>query len=554
MAVGSSGMARRRHFRMTACGVFLPLAVVALLSCGGVAGAGGPVQVSGSAFAAPRGGGWTEVLLVLQNGPRAWRGVVEVAGGAAKAHVQLSLPEHGQRVVAMPSWVEAPDRAPRLWIDGAPAGQVLMPSVWEGDSLVLIAEADARGAASARAGETPGLMRASLGRLPETWRSYGPFDLVILPVGGEAALRQSQSAALEHWVRWGGALTLLNVSRDEPVTTRAVGSGVAIAAGSEAEARATFDRWRRARASAEDFSRAALFAWERARPPARTRATGAGRPGGPLGMAAAGYAGLLAVAAIAAIRFPAARRRAPHVLIFLMCGASLTVWGIARAGESHLLEVQESAMVRAHADGGAAHVNAVVHIRALRSGGSRFVPTVQGPRLVEMEPPRAPGNPHRAIRWDPDGGFWERAWALGEMATLRVDGDGTDLALRVRPAGGPLAWEVENRGQHALRRPVVVVGNGRTEGFADIPPGMRARLAVGAAGEGPAPQPSEGSLAFWAALLPGREPWEARSPVLLAVLDPPLASLRFTDGESRTTGETHLVLSLPTPTARTRGR
>jgi len=46
-------------------------------------------------------------------------------------------------------------------------------------------------------------------------------------------------------------------------------------------------------------------------------------------------------------------------------------------------------------------------------------------------------------------------------------------------------------------------------------------------------------------LLPGREAWEGRSPALVAALDPPIASLRFPDGEARVSGESHLVMGLP---------
>ena len=521
------------------------LSLALVLAWGGVARAADPPRVSASAFAAPPGGGWSEVTLVLESGPRAWRGVVEVAGGVAKAHVRLALPEHGQRVVRLPFWVEEGERSPRVWIDGAPAGTVVVPSpAGGGGAIVLVAERDASGASPAGAGEASGAARAPLARLPESWGSYGAFDLVILPPGGEAALRPAQSAALQRWVRWGGAVALLEADRLGPAAVREVGSGVAIAAGGEAEARAAFARRRPPGPEAGSFPVAALRAWERARPPGEAMAGAAGRPGARLGLAAAAYAGLLLAAALAAAWLPGARRHAAQALAFLACAAALAAWGIARAGEPWLIEAREIALIRALPDGGPTHLHAVLRARALRSGDSRFVPLLEAPQVIESEASRAPANPHRAVRWDPDGDVWERRWALGETATLRVGGGGPALGVRARPVAGSQGWDVENGGRHMLRRAVLVAGDGRMQALADIPPGARVRVAAGAAGSAGA-QPDESALAFWAALLPGRGAWESGSPALVADLDPPIASLRFADGEARVSGESHLVMALP---------
>jgi hypothetical protein len=191
---------------------------------------------------------------------------------------------------------------------------------------------------------------------------------------------------------------------------------------------------------------------------------------------------------------------------------------------------------------------------------------------------------------------------VGERALVRLDALWPDLGLRAAPAGGrrrsgpaeePLAgsagtaigggtgpapsaveprrqapgrsggngpprsagWVVDNRGEHTLRRVLVVSSRGRAAPLPDLAPGARLDVPVPVE---PASEPP--ALAVWRTLLPPPDgpragagatasPGPARPPdgpdVLLATLDPPLPSLRVEGAHFRAASSTRLVLVLP---------
>lgn len=547
-------MTRRRWQRM---GLWALAAAGAVLAAGGDTQAADAVRLAASTVSIPAGGGWTEVVLVLENGPRPWRGVVQVAGAGAKAHVRLSIPARGQRVVSMPVWIGPGTELPKLWIDGVEAGTVSSPPAAGQRARVVIAELDRQAASEPLVEDAAMAVRLGLARLPETWRAYEAFDLVVLPVGGYAALRPAQESALEEWVRWGGALGLKLATDQTMTTAKPVGMGTAIVGDTADEIRGGFARWKREALSGDDPARLAVEAWERswpfntrsafAREGAGPSRSGASSTGGALGRALGGYLAVMLVAALVVARFPRSRGPAVHVLLAVIVGGSLTVWGIARAGSAQLLEVREVTLIRAYPGITASHMSSAVGMKAERAGVSRFVPSVTRPSLSETAAPRAQANPHRAIQWDVDGGFWERAWALGETATLRVDGLLPDLGIRARPAVEAGTWTLTNTGRHTLRRVLIMARDGRVHPLPDLLPAGQA--SIGSPAESAAawsrPRPDEPALAFWRSFLarPGATAGEAL--VLLAALDPPAQSLRFPDGDARVSSQSHLVMALP---------
>jgi hypothetical protein len=171
------------------------------------------------------------------------------------------------------------------------------------------------------------------------------------------------------------------------------------------------------------------------------------------------------------------------------------------------------------------------------------VPRFPRPLLYEAEPSRERSNPHRAIRWDADGGVWERSWAVGETGTIRVDGIGPGIGVRAQSAQGGGAWEIQNQGPHTLRSAGILFCDGGFQPLPDMPPGSRTqavRPAVARAGTRRARAPE-----FWQALLPARIPAAGWQPVLVAILDPPIPAIRFLEGEARARSETRLVMTLP---------
>jgi hypothetical protein len=166
------------------------------------------------------------------------------------------------------------------------------------------------------------------------------------------------------------------------------------------------------------------------------------------------------------------------------------------------------------------------------------------PLLAEVEPSGERSNPHRAIRWDIDGGIWVRPWAVGETAIVRVGGIGPDINVRIAPTGIGRAWEIDNRGPYTLRATGVLRPDGRFRPLPDIPPGIRHRFEAApgarydAAGENPAP-------GLWRALLPARDVGARWQPVLVATLDPPVRSVRFLGDDTGVVAECYLVLPLP---------
>lgn len=523
-------------WRVRSLGCLLFLTMAGSVLAPSLEAAGAP-RVSASALMPPGIRGWTQVDIVLDAGPEPWRGIVTVGARTAKAQVKLALPAHGQRVVALPFWLDGGESAPEVWIDGVPSGRVMLASAQDHPARILMADGDRQASGPGAAS-----VAAPLGRLPETWRAYEPFDLVLLPPGGDAALRPAQAAALARWVQWGGAVGLLSAEREPPVA-RAAGAGLAILAPSSAEASGLYARWKRVGGSGADLSRRLLEGWEDPRHSDAAWIIPAGRTGASLGITVAGYLGLLSVAALVLFRHPGTRRLGLQVAVALIGLGSLATWGIARAAAPSFLEVREVTLVIVQPDGSPAHLSAVVRTQAHRSGVSPLVPQGQMPLLYEVEVSRGAPNPGRAVRLDAEHGVWERSWALGEMALLRVDQLGPDLGIRIGRGGGGGTWELENQGRHTLRRLALVGEDGGLRVLPDLTPGGRVRIEPGA------PGPSLGGEAavFWRSILPGQQAWVGHGPALLATLDPPLRPLEFPGGTTRTVSQSHLVLALPAP-------
>jgi phage gp46-like protein len=494
-----------------------------------------PVRLRVSTFPAPPGPGWIELRLVAESRERPWRGDVTVAGQAGSVRIKLAVPDHGQRKVALPFRVGGADRALDVLVDRTVAARVeVVPnSVKAGRLLIASRGRFEEESTTMTAGGEDRATNVALERLPETWRVYEAFGLVVLPSGGETDLRPAQEAALEHWLRWGGAV---GSSGGRRTTVRPFGAGVAIAGADALEVDRAHDRWRRT--STRDLGREALRAWDDSSP-ARPPSSG---PTFDLRLVVGGYLGTLAIAGCVVARSSGARRVGLQTAMLLIVAGSLATWSVPQAGGPMLLVVEEVALVLARADGGSTHVSSAVHVRAQRRGTSRFAPRLEGPIVYEARAPAAAGRPERAVRWDPDARVWERRWALGETAALRVDGLGPALHIRT-VAQGPRAWDVENQGQHRLRSAVLLAGDGRFHALGDLAPGARRRLEL----DGTAPAPAgEADLEFWRPLLSRVAiGTNALAPVVLAVLEPPLAALDFLDRDVRVTSTNHLALSLP---------
>ena len=501
-----------------------------------------PLRVSAALHPMPAAGGWTEVLLVLRAGDDPWRGLVEVAGAGAKVHVRLSVAARGQRVVPLPFWVGPGNDVPQVWLDGLPAGRVLTPPVGENASRVLVAEGPGLGVSHASLTDDTQGTRGPLAAWPQTWRAYDAFDLVILPAGLELALRPEQDAALEQWIRWGGAVAAVGTDRGEPVSHRSIDAGVGILAKSPDEARAAYAQWAASRVGINALPQTILRVWERSRPWSGKSTWQLNRPGARLGIVLAVYLALLVAAAVALSRFPELTRAGARTVLILAGGATLVMWGLSRGG-APFLDVREVTLLRVHAHGDATHMSTVIRAQADRRATSRFVPLLPRPLLYEAQPSREHMSPHRAIRWDVDGGVWERPWAVGETATIRVDGVGPGIGVRAQSRRDGGAWEIDNQGPHTLRSAGLLFCDGGFQPLPDVSPGMRtplvrADLAGPGAQRGRAPE-------FWQALLPACDPTAGWQPVLVATLDPPIPAVRFLDGGARARSETRLVMTLP---------
>ena len=134
----------------------------------------------------PATGGWTEVLLVVRAGDGPWRGLVEVAGGAAKVHVRLSVAARGQRVVPLPFWVGPGNDVPKVWLDGVPAGRVLTPPVGGNAFRVLVAEGPGLGASDASLADDARSAREPVTAWPETGEPTTPSIWSSFPPGWSA--------------------------------------------------------------------------------------------------------------------------------------------------------------------------------------------------------------------------------------------------------------------------------------------------------------------------------------------------------------------------------
>ncbi|HEV8436820.1 MAG TPA: hypothetical protein VGT40_01875 [Methylomirabilota bacterium] len=488
------------------------LLTAALALVAGFAEAAAPAAHA-TATASSLTGGWTEVLVSVQTGEAPWRGSLALAGRGAKLRVALAVPARGQRVLALSFWMEPGDRAPAMWLDDAPAGSVAGPT--EPTGRMLVAELPPR--------------------LPMISRAYEAFDLVVLPAAVAARLSPPELAALERWVTWGGAVAV--VRPDAVPALRPVARGAAIVAASVSEARAAFDRSRGARHAGEDPALAVLRRWERSRLPLAPSIDWQARPGGALAVFIAAYVAALGAVGLAGLRLPAVRRAALHLVVLLVASASLAVWGVARAG-SPAVAVRETTLVAARPDGEATLLASALRVKAQQPATTRWQSLASVPMLYEVEPRRGGGDPQRAVRWDADGGVWERAWALGETAVIRSSGGWPDLGIRLAVSPDGEGWRVENHGAHTLRRVVVVLADRSLLALGDVPPSGVAQV--------PARRPSpaeEVSEPFWDGLL--SDATGATRLVLLAALDPPIASARFVDGGVRVSGETRIAVSLP---------
>jgi hypothetical protein len=256
------------------------------------------------------------------------------------------------------------------------------------------------------------------------------------------------------------------------------------------------------------------------------------------------YLALLAAVPLAVALFPRFRPAGMRAVLAVLAMGLLATWGVAHVGASAGLTVREATLLRAQPDGGNTHATAWIQARADRRGESRFEPLLRRPLLAEVEPSGERSNPHRAIRWDIDGGIWVRPWAVGETAIVRVGGIGPDINVRIAPTGIGRAWEIDNRGPYTLRATGVLRPDGRFRPLPDIPPGIRHRFEAApgarddAAGENPAP-------GLWRALLPARDVGARWQPVLVATLDPPVRSVRFLGDDTGVVAECYLVLPLP---------
>lgn len=476
-----------------------------------VEGAGPWPRVSVSTFPMPPVPGPVEIRLVIDAGPRAWRGVAAVRSTGAAAQIGLAVPAHGRRAILLPWSVASTGSALVVSIDGATAARVDVSSAEQRGRRLLVRDAHAGAPAN------PG--HADVADLPRTSRAYASFDLVVLPHGSELKLDRAQQAAMERWVRWGGAVGTPDGA--DSAVMRMIGLGVVIAgSGVETVARA-HDRWRHE--GLLPVWRRPLAGWD-----TEAAVPGAARDAAPLtvvGLAVVGYLGALGLTGAVLARFPGARFAGAPVVLLLALLGSVTVWSAARAGSPALLDVEEITLMEAPADGREVEVTGIVRAQARRSGLSRFEVPLEDAAVAESLVRGPVLDERRVIRLDARadeagaGGqrparAWERAWALGERATIRVEGTGPALAVHAtRRAGG--GWEIDNRGRHVLRSAVIATSKGVAH-LGDIAPGTRTAAGT----------PSALRLAADAPAIV-RNAVEARRAVLVAHLDPPVVAVDF---------------------------
>ena len=514
------------------------LAATVLQLSGGLLWAAEPVQLSVTLLSIPAVGGWTEGRLVLKAGDRPWRGVVEVAGTAAKVQVQLAVGARGQRVLSLPWWVAPGAGAPQVWVDGVPTNVVVSLPRAERRPRVLVGEAASLPVTPLNTAADPSeSRRVPLAAWPETWRAYDAFDLVILPAGLERALRLEQEAALEHWMRWGGAVGTLK--DDRTAVLRPLGAGAGIVAQSPDALQTAYVGWAKNHSSA---GRPLMHVWERMRPWSGKTTWRAYWPGASLMIALVVYVVCLGAAAIVFASHPPLRRFGVRFLLVSIAGATLGIGVVAHGAGSAVLDVDEVTLLLDRGAGEGTHASAVVRARADQRATLPFVPLFQRPALTEAEPSKGRTSPHRAIRWDVDGSVWERSWVVGETAAIRVDGIGPDLGIRVRSAGEG-AWHIANQGRSTLRAVGVLLPAGGFLSLADLPPGGQVRLDAAQLRGGTAGTEMR-ATGFWDALLMTSDAGIRREPMLVATLDPPISSMRFLNGKVRRTAESYLVLPL----------
>jgi hypothetical protein len=494
-------------------------------------------RVTAWASVLPASGGWIEIVALVENGAVRWRGALAVVGEAARVDLTLALPAHGRRTVTLPFWIRPGEGVPWVGVSGMSRGAMTTSSAlrapgilaaWEPRAgispRVLVAEERRDGDGE----KSPGTAAASA--LPVTRRALDALDLVILPSGWDHRLRPEQQGALEQWVKWGGAVGV--VDRSRPPTTRALGTGLTIVGGTSSDVQAAYVRWAETSASLHGVRRALLDSWERTRAPASSSTE---RPGARLRVALAGYVGVLGLAALVLGGVRSLRTLGVSIVVVLIAAGTVATWALARGGDA--LDVRATTVLVARPDGGPADVSARVDLRAGRSDTWRLVPEVEDPLVVEMGTRTAA----KALTWDVDARVWERALAMGETADVRVAGLAADVGVRVRERADG-AWDLDNGGAHTLRDVLVLSGGRQAQALDDLSPGARTTVT-------PAPRKSSGErdvpgLAFWRPLLEAAEGATSRSILLLATLDPPLRPLRVR-GDARLAAETRLVIALP---------
>ena len=501
-----------------------------------------PVRLDVAPFPAPLRSGPVELRITAETEAQPWRGGVALRGRAGRTEIGLALPAHGRRVVVVPFRVAVGERTLEVAVDGETVARVEVPPPEEGAPRVLVVDG-MRGEVSARMVPDSGRMSLPLEHLPETWPTLESFDLVILPPAGEARLRPGQEAALERWVRWGGAVGV--PGGRATVSVRGLDRGVTIVGGDIADIERAHAQWRRD--TPRDARPAALALWEAL--PVTSGAGGHWAPAIDPRLAVLAYLALLALLGCVFARFPRIRPVAVPAVALLIAGSSLAIWSVPRAASPTRIEVEEVSLVFASPDGSPPQVSAVVQVTAHRSGTSRFVPRVHGPAVYEASAAAIPGARPHTVRVNADTGLWQRSWALEESTTLRVSGVGPALKVQV-VRQGPAVWMLENHGDHSLRSVVVLGGDRPARVLGDLLPGTRSRVDLGTPPGPAAPNalsmPELPELAFWRRLLPSISSRDGRpSPLLLATLDPPLAALEFLEGGVLARTTSHVALPLP---------
>jgi hypothetical protein len=431
-------------------------------------------------------------------------------------------------MLTVPARVAPNGAPPRVWVDGEPVRTNLR--VAEGSAGIL--------ATGDELGESRSVTRAPLARWPVVWRAYDAFDLVVPPAGWDRILVPEQQRALSQWVKSGGAVA--TVSRDlERSRSTPLGDGVAIAARTLSEAEEAHARWQRSRS--HGGIRLLLDRWgsetQVSRAPTPRLRAAAGM------MAAVGaYLALLGVLPLVCIGRKLRPARMPAVCA-LVVGGCLAVWTTATWGSAPMLEVGEFGLLVSSAGAGDDYVSSVVRLEAQRSGTAQFVSPVTSALLHEVEASRSAPDPHRAVRWDVERRAWERAWAMGEQAVLRLEGVVPDLGIRASRANQRGTWEIENGGSRALRQVLFVPPVGQPRRLPDLLPGDRVVISGGATANA-GTTAADAALAFWSSLVPASGTGDGMG-LVVAMLDPPLQSLAFPEETAAWTGQTRVALVLP---------